>query len=267
MHRVLRLATILCLALPFLPVFPGLAAADHPFLTDDPFVLGKGNVRVELAYDDAHFSAGRNTRTVSNTYALGISDRVDLGFKFTYLFKEDPRFPTAYGRGMGDTQAVFRAQLLRQDGLVPTLALKAGAKLPTGDPVNRLRFGTGRADGLAAVIAGWQAGPAILLAKAGTHIAGRPIGSVNRDDQLSLAVGGLWMVREGAAIVSDYHWKKNLGASGPAVSEYMIGGKMGILPNVMIDAGLRWGTTSATQNVTYLAGVTMDFCGGKECRR
>lgn len=72
----------------------------------------------------------------------------------------------------------------------------------------------GPASGLLTVIADWEVGAVLVHANAGATIAGRPVGSQDRDDS--------------------------------------------------VQTSLAWGTTSASPDVTFLAGITLAFFGGED---
>ena len=71
-------------------------------------------------------------------------------------------------------------------------------------------------------------------------------------------------MRERYILLGEFLWEKNVGASGSASSELLVGGKAEISRNLTLDAGIRWGTTSASPDVTFLAGITLAFFGGED---
>jgi hypothetical protein len=102
------------------------------------------------------------------------------------------------------------------------------------------------------------AGPA----RAGAAIAGRPVGSQDRDDSVQASLAAEWEVKERYFLLGEFLWEKNVGASGSASSELLVGGKAEISRNLTLDVGIRWGTTGASPDVTFLAGITLAFSGG-----
>lgn len=95
----------------------------------------------------------------------------------------------------------------------------------------------------------------------GITTAGRPIGSRDRDDRVSASFAWEWEATNRGVLVGEYLWEKNIGGSGSVVSELLVGGKVEISRNLTFDAGIRWGMTDASPDVTYLAGVTLAYAG------
>jgi hypothetical protein len=240
--------------------FAGSALAGHPLRTEDSKTQGKGNVEVEFDYERSSPSGGGRETSLGNIYTLGVASRIDLAASFSYLFR-DPGDGTESVRGMGDTEVTLKTSFVDGYGWIPTVGFKAGAVLPTGEETKGL--GPGRASGLATVIADWEVGAFLIHANAGATIAGRPIGSRDRDDSIRASLAAEWGLAERYILLGEYFWEKNAGASGSAVSDLLVGGKTELARNLTLDVGIRWGTTDASPSVTYLAGITMAFPGGE----
>jgi hypothetical protein len=250
---ILLLATaILC--------FAGSALAGYPLRTEDAATQGKGNAEVELNCERSSLDGGGREISLGNNYTLGVARRIDLAASFAYVFL-DPGDGTESVRGMGDTAVTLKTSFGDGGGWIPTVGFKAGAVLPTGDETKGL--GPGRASGLATFIADWEVGPVLIHANAGATIAGRPIGSRDRDDSVGASLAAEGEVAEGYILLGEYFWEKNVGASGSASSDLLIGGKAELTRNLMLEVGIRWGTTDASPSVTYLAGITISFHGGE----
>lgn len=240
--------------------FAGTAHAGHPLGTEDAETKGKGNAEVEFTFEQSRGGVGSRDTALGSNWTLGIFDKIDLAAAFTHHTLE-PEEGTGKVRGMGDTDVTLKAALLDGKGWKPTVGLKAGARLPTGDPAKGL--GDGRASGLLTLISDWEAGNVLVHLNLGATIAGRPVGSRDRDDRTRASLVSEWEVRKSWYFVSEYLWEKNIGASGPAASDLLAGGKKKVSERFSIDAAIRWGTTSASPNVTYLAGITFAFQGDK----
>jgi hypothetical protein len=255
-----RLVLAAGLAAGLLSGCPFAARAGHPLGTEDAGTLGRGNVEVEFNAESARGGDGSRDASIGNVYTLGISPRLDFVLSFGYHFvKPDAR--TERVRGMGDTDVTLKWAAWRGKGRIPTVGLKAGATLPTGDESRGL--GHGRACALYTLIADWEIDRLLLHANAGNTFVERPIGSHDRDDRAHLSLAVEYSLSERWTAVGEYQWEKNIGASGPAVSELMAGGKVSLPGEVTLDAGVRWGTTGTSANVAYLAGITLGFYGGK----
>ncbi len=236
------------------------ASAGHPLGTEDAGTQGAGNVQVELNSGHARGAGKSRETSVVNAYTLGIASRADVAVSFAYIFLS-PDAAADSVRGMGDTEVTLKTAFHDGRGAVPTVGVKAGILLPTGDAEKGL--GNGRAAALLVAIADWESGPVLVHANVGATVPGRPVGSPDRADRVRASLAGEFEIREGRALVGEYLWEKNIGGSGPASSELLIGGKLEILKNVEINGGIRWGTTSASPDVTYLAGITLSFRGEK----
>ncbi|MGZ8440592.1 MAG: transporter [Candidatus Deferrimicrobiaceae bacterium] len=238
--------------------FAGSALAGHPLGTEDAGTQGKGNVEVELNGEWSSPSGGGRETSLGNTYTLGLSPRIDLAVSFAYVFLE-PDDGTESVRGTGDTEVTLKTSFGDGNGWIPTVGFKAGAVLPTGEETKGL--GPGRASGLATVIADWEIGAVLIHANTGATIAGRPIGSRDRDDSVRASLAAEWEVGGRHILLGEYLWEKNVGAAGSASSDLLVGGKAELARNLTLDVGIRWGTTDASPGVTYLAGVTLAFSG------
>ena len=239
----------------------GLARAGFPLGTEDAATQGKGNVEVELNYKRSSPPGGGRETSLGNIYTLGVAPRIDFAASFSYGFR-DPGDRTGSVRGMGDTAVTLKTSFGDGNGWIPTVGFKAGAVLPTGEETKGL--GPGRASGLANVIADWEVGTVLIHANAGATIAGRPIGSRDRDDSVTASLAAEWDVGGRYILLGEYVWEKNVGASGSASSDLLVGGKAELTRNLTLDAGIRWGTTDAAPPVTYLLGVTIAFSGERD---
>ena len=85
-----------------------------------------------------------------------------------------------------------------------------------------------------------------------------------RDGSVQASLASEWEGSERYIPLGEFLWEKNVGASGSASSELLVGGKAEISRNLTLDAGIRWGTTSASPDVTFLAGITLAFSGGED---
>lgn len=226
-------------------------------------MLGKGNVEAEFKREGAHASGGRRNTSIANAYPLGIAQRADLAVGFYNLFAQEGTEPSE--RGMGDTQLTIKTFLFEGDALIPDIGAKAGVILPTGDPEKG--FGNGRASATPRLIADWEAGRALVHSNAGLTVSERPVGSRDRDDAASASLAIEWKIWKTWTAGGEHIWQKNIGASDAASSEILVGGKWDSLPDVTLDAGLRFGTTASSPNVAFLAGLTLAFSGSEGSER
>ncbi len=238
--------------------FAGPVLAGHPLGTEDAATQGKGNVEVEINYERSSTKGGGSETSLGNSYTLGVAPRTDLAASFAYVFR-NPGDDAESVRGMGDTEVTLKTSVVGGAGWIPTVGIKAGALLPTGEETKGL--GDGRPSGLVTVIAGWEFGAVLVHANTGVTIAGRPIGSPDRDDSVRASLAAEWEVGGRYLLLGEYLWERNVGASGSASSDLLVGGKADLFRNLTFDVGIRWGTTEASPSVTYLAGITIAFSG------
>lgn len=256
----MKRAAVIFLAMAILPHgLCGTAVAGHPLGTEDAGVQGKGNAEVEINYERSHAAGGARDTSLGNTYTLGVMEKMDLGVSFSYLFSR-PAGDTPSARGMGDTEVSLKTSFHDGGGWVPTVGIKAGVVLPTADHEKGL--GPGRPAATLTTIADWETGPFLVHLNIRGILPGRPIGETDRDDFIVVGMAAEWELRGGTAVVGEYSWEKNVGAGGSAASEILGGLVEKVSKNVAISAAVRWGTTEASSNVTYLAGVTIGI-GGK----
>ncbi|MGA7105460.1 MAG: transporter [Candidatus Deferrimicrobiaceae bacterium] len=259
MSKTIPSGLIALLVLVILVLGPGgYACAGHPLGTEDAETLGMGAIEVEFNGERSADGGDRET-SLGNTYTLGLAPRIDLGTSFAYVFRR-PGDGSEAVRGMADTEVTMKTSFGDEEGWTPALGVKAGAVLPTGEETKGL--GAGRASGIFTTIATWKADTVLVHLNAGVTIDGRPIGSRDRDDSVSASLAAEWEAHNRYVLVGEYLWEKNIGGGSEGVlSELLVGGKMEISRNLTFDVGIRWGTTDASPDVTYLAGVTLAYPG------
>lgn len=236
----------------------GYARAGHPLGTEDAEMLGMGGIEVEFNYERSSAGARERDTILGNSYTLGLTPGIDLGTSFAYV-SHRPGDGSEAVRGMADTEVTLKTSFGDEEGWTPALGVKAGALLPTGEETKEL--GAGRASGIFTAIATWEADTVLVHLNTGITIAGRPIGSRDRDDSVSASLAAEWEAHNRYVLVGEYLWEKNIGGSGSVLSELLVGGKAEISRNLTFDVGIRWGTTDASPDVTYLAGVTLAYPG------
>jgi len=259
MSKTILSGQIAFLVLAILVLGPrGHARAGHPLGTEDAETLGKGAIEVEFNYERSSAGAEGRDTILGNSYTLGLTPGIDLGTSFSYVFHR-PGDGSEAVRGMADTEVTLKTSFGDEEGWTPALGVKAGALLPTGEETKGL--GVGRASGVFTTIATWEAGAVLVHLNTGITIAGRPIGSRDRDDSVSASLAAEWEAHNRYVLVGEYLWEKNIGGSGSVLAELLVGGKAKISRNLTVDIGIRWGTTDASPDVTYLAGVTLAIPG------
>jgi hypothetical protein len=143
---------------------------------------------------------------------------------------------------------------------VPSLAVRAGALLPTGDAEKGL--GNGRACAQAVLAADWDVKELKVHANAGLSVNGRPVGSRERDNGYLAALSAEWEPREGYTLLGEYSRVRDYGAPGPVLSDVLLGGRIRLAEALDLDLGIRWGLSEGHPDVAYQAGVTAAFGRG-----
>jgi len=243
-------AAVICIVLTGMD---GTAVAGHPFVTEDPETQGKGNVEAEFSFEYVKNGDGSKTRTLGNSFALGIAPKLDLSIGYGYDFNEGP--DGAKDRGMGDVEAQLKSYFTEHDGWTPSVGLKGGVSLPVEEG--------GQTTLLLTVPVEWEFGPYEIYAAAGAEIGTRLAGNDERTDLFRASVAGSWEVREKMYLVSELLWEKQTSPSADAVVEAMVGAQWEITESLLLDAGIRAGLTNDSPDYTLLAGFTMYFTGGK----
>lgn len=250
-RREAALAAAVFFGMAFLGL-EGRSLAGHPFVTEDPETQGKGNVEAEFSFEYVKNGDGSKTKTLGNSFALGIAPKVDLAIGYGYDFAEAP--DGARDRGMGDVEVQLKTYFTEHDGWTPSVGLKGGVSLPVEEG--------GQTTLLLAVPAEWEFGPFEIYAAAGAEIGTRLAGNDERTNLFRASVAGSWEVREKLYLVSELIWEKQTSPSADAVVEAMIGAQWEITESLMLDAGIRSGLTNDSPDYTLLAGFTMYFTGG-----
>lgn len=231
----------------------GRALAGHPFVTEDPETQGKGNVEAEFSFEYGKAADGTKTSILGNSYALGISPKIDLVLGFGYDFVKTP--DGGKDRGMADVEAQLKTYFTDHEGWRPSVGLKAGVSLPVEEG--------GQTTLLVTVPIEWEFEPFEIYASAGADIGTRLAGNDERTDVFRASVAGSWEAREKLYLVSELIWEKQTSPSADAVLEAMVGVQWEITETMMLDAGIRGGLTDDSPDYTFLAGFTMYFTGDK----
>jgi uncharacterized protein Veg len=235
----------------------GTALAGHPLGTEDAETKGRGNVEVEFNCERSHGREGSRLTSLGNIYTLGLLPKVDLALSFAYRF-DKPDAATPADRGFGDTQATLKTSFHDGMGWMPTLGIKAGVLLPTGDEAKGL--GDGRTKGLLTLIADWKIENLKIHANVGNELTMRSTAGRARDTKAKASLAAEWEPKENWVLVIETSWEKDSGIDKHG-SDFLVGGKKELVENLTLDVGIRWGLSTASPTSTYLAGLTLAFQG------
>jgi hypothetical protein len=234
----------------------GYAVAGHPFGTEDAGTQGKGNVEVEFNLERQNGNDGTRTTSLGNSFTMGITPKIDLAVGYAYDFTKAG--DGTKSRGMGPVEATLKTAIIEGKDRFPTLGVKAGFSLPTAEGEQTALMAT--------AIAEWMFEPVKVFANVGADVGTRLAGNAERSTLIRTSLAGSWEVRKKWSILSELLWEKQTSPSAPSTVEWLIGAKKEITETLSVDAGVRWGLTDASPNVTYLLGVTLGFRGENSAR-
>jgi hypothetical protein len=236
----------------------GETFAQHPLITDDTGIQGKGKFQLEI---NGQYGRDNNdeviqftTPTVS-TLTYGVIDSVDVSVGVPYLWiRTDDSGTTTHHGGFGDVAIALKWRFYEKDGL--GFALKPGITFPTGDEDKQ--FGTGRTTYSLFFITTKEMTPWKF------HVNLGYIGNENRLDQR----GPLWHasiaseveVAKGLKLVANTGIQRNTDKSFHTDPAFLLGGFIySATESIDIDAGYKYGLTKPEADQTILAGVTFRF--------
>jgi hypothetical protein len=84
-----------------------------------------------------------------------------------------------------------------------------------------------------------------------------------RDGSVQASLASEWEGSERYIPLGEFLWEKNVGNSGSASSELLVGGKAEISRNLTLDVGIRWGPPARRPPLPSSRGSPSPFPGGK----
>ena len=244
-----------CLSLLLLS---GTAMAMHPLITDDAGTVGKWKSQFEFnieAATDESEGETVDTSQVASTMTFGIHDNIDLVFTVPYQFITT-KFDGGRTRddGFFDVTLETKWRFFDKDGW--GLAVKPGVTFPSGDEDNGM--GSGRVSPQFYFIASKE------LERFAFHFNAGYLRNENDIDERN----NLWNVSL-ASTVKVCNWLTavaNIGAErnsdklSDTPAAFIIGGFVfPVTENLTFDLGVKGGITEPEDDITWLAGVTLNF--------
>ena len=231
---------------------PGILLAGPPFLTEDSGTQGKGNVEAEFTFEYQKADDGAKTKTLGNSFALGIAPKTDLSIGYSYDFVNVPDGDNS--RGMNDVEVQLKTALNDGNGWLPTFGIKGGVSLPVESGGQTTVLLTG--------IAQWEFEPFSVFANVGADIGTRLAGNDERSDAIRAGIAGSWSVVESLKLVSEITWSKvtNPHREG-SVWDWMIGTRWSLNDTMTLAAGLRIGLNDNAQDYAVSVGFSWAFHG------
>lgn len=229
----IRAALVLCL------LTPSLAWADHPFITEDTGVLGKGRALVEIHGERARDGGARGLE-LGAKLAYGIGESVDLQAELPYLRE---RADGQASEGRGDLWLGLKWRFHDEGPL--SLAVLPSMTLPTGR--DEAGLGAGRRTYGADVVAAYELGRLEALAHAGWLRNRNTLGERESLRHLSFAVA--WMATEALRLIVDLSRDTNPDpTTSQSVREALVGMTYQLSPDIDLGLGLKTGLSDAADD-------------------
>jgi hypothetical protein len=240
----LRLVLLVSLSAPVCA-----ARADHPLITEDADVLGKGVRQIQL-----HGSRSRNrhdgvaTRSTDLAAVLsyGAGGRADVQLELPHAREEEDG---VVAEGRGDVSLALKWLFFERDGL--KLVLKPDLHLPTGRDEHGL--GAGKARWGINAVGGYELGRWEFLVHAGYLRNRNTLGE--RTGLRHSSVAALLSVSEALTLVLDVGRDTNPDPGEPATREAVLGAMLALSDDVDLGAGIKRGLNDAAETRSVLLGL------------
>jgi hypothetical protein len=256
------------------------AAQQRPLLTQDPEVVGSGNVLVEGGVDygrDIFYPVSGLTGNLTRMPILGVS--IGLGSMVEVQLDGGPydklaitnRAPaplsdevTATGNSTHDVDDIVFAtkiKIVQETPSHPAFGLRFWTRLPNASQESGLGLNT--TDFHGDVLVGKTVRSVRIVGNAGLGILSDPTVGTNQNDVLDYGVSVARAVREGVEVVGEINgrWSTRSGTPPPGLdsrSTMRLGGRV-TRGTVRLDAGILLGITSRDPSVGFTVGATYVF--------
>lgn len=226
--------------------------ANHPLISEDTGVLGKGGWQLELHGEKARDrKAGVTTRTTEASAVLGygIAEKADLQFELPYL-RQVTDGDVASGRG--DAAVSLKWRFYERDGF--SMVFKPDFLLPTGR--DEIGLGAGRLRWAANLAAAYEMGRFELLGHVGYTNNRNRIGERRSLRHLSAAV--LWAATQKLKLVLDLGHDSNPDpAAHTPVRELVYGLTYAVSGDIDLGIGLKKALNDAADDRALRAGMKL----------
>lgn len=238
-----------------LALWPALALAGHPLVSDDTGVQGAGQWQYELNTDQGVYRGqGGDTRAdqYNTTLTYGLNEHADIALNLPY---SSVRPAGAVGtNGVGDASLAIKWCGYTNGGL--SLALKPQLNLLTGDKDKGL--GNGRAGAGMNGLLAYQAGSTTVLANAGLTWNANAIGARQSLWNGSLAL--TYAATSTLSLVFDTGVYRNADAGDNRDPAFVLAGLVWSPSQQLdLDVGYKHGLNHAEVDHSVGAGLTLHF--------
>lgn len=245
-------------SLSLLLLLSGTSVAMHPLITDDAGTVGKRSFQFEFNFEAARERSNGEideTSEVASTMTYGIHDGVDLVFTVPYQFVKT-RFDggKTSDDGFSDISIEAKWRFFDKDGWM--LAVKPGVSLPSGDEDKGL--GSGRVSPQLFFIASRECDPFAFHFNAGYLRNENDIDERNNLWHFSLA--STVKICDWLTAVANIGAERNSDKLSDTPAAFILGGFVfPVTENLAFDLGVKGGITEPEDDITWLAGVTLNF--------
>ncbi len=227
--------------------------AARPLTTDDAWTVEKGQFQLESGFDATRQDNHDRELSPSLTLSYGLSERMDLGVGWGYLFihpKEGKK-----ENGLSDTEVKLKYRWIDEKGWIPALAVTGTLKIPTASESKGL--GSGQTDFGMNTIVTKNLGKRFALH---LNLGYTFIGEDKVDNELNYSVGTQFILSERCAMVGEIVGANNLnGRNGDDPLSGLIGLYYLVTDKIIWDAGLEIGMSKAAPDFRFTTGITFLF--------
>lgn len=231
-----------------------LAFAGHPLETEDAIPMDPGKFQLEISGERPKSSEG-NELDLGANLDFGVINNFDIQIWVPYVFLKPDIGKKE--NGLSDVEVVGKYLILNGNKTLPTLAVKATVKLPTGE--SKKGLGSGKTDYGLMLIATKEIGGVTLHINLGYTFVGKGKGE-DLNNVLTYSLASELPMTEKLKLVGEIIGETN---SDPKSSSNPLDGLVGFIYDVKdwlsLDAAVKWGLSDASPNNTLLAGTTLRF--------
>lgn len=239
-------------------LYPGIARAAHPLITEDTGTQGKGRFQLELTtehgYQDEDYAA-EHERHFAATFSWGARDNLDVIFTLPYQrVSLEASDGIETHSGISDAGVDAKWRFFENDGL--SMAFKPGITFPTGDEAAGL--GSGKSAYSLFLVTTIEPEPWAFHLHLGYLRHRNTVDE--REGIWHTSLGGWREVGKKLKIVGDIGANTNTDKASDNETAFLILGVIYSLnPDFDLDAGVKKGLTNPETDYALLGGVTLRF--------
>ena len=238
-----------------LSIFPALAMAAHPLVSDDTGTQGNGKWQYEMNTDHGTYDSGAMRTSVSQinaTVTFGFNDDVDFALNLPWMRVAPDGLPSA--NGIGDVALVAKWRIYDKNGW--SWALKPQINFPTGDTSQGL--GNGKTGAGINGLVSFTSAQWTVLGNIGTTWNNNSVGA--RTSLWNVSTAAIFSPCDFLKLALDVGTYQNVDPTNNLNPAFMIVGVMWT-PNKMLDVdlGVKRGLNRSEVARSIGAGITVHF--------